>query len=151
MFIDNVLIPAMQFIFMYGVPILLFGVGVFFLVKIFFMPAFKSGRVKKSQTIQAKVLSKREECVSAYSTGRAYLYYVLFKFEENEQIEFCVDKSKYKKLDYNDKVEITHTGDRLDTLTIIEKSGESTKGETKFVGDSRRSSLNEIPQKKRDN
>lgn len=150
MFIDKIVIPAMRFMFVYGLPILLFGVGIFFLVKIFFVPAFKSGREKQTQTITARVVSKREEIVSCYSTGRAYLYYVLFKFGENEQIEFCVDKNKYKKLNYNDKVEILHTGDTLDSLIVLERSGEKTEGETKLVGDTMRSSLNELAQKKRE-
>ena len=150
MFVEKYLIPFLQWFMIIGIPLMLFGIGIFFLVKIFFLPVFKSGREKKTQKITARVLSKREECISAYSTGRAYLYYILFEFAENEHIEFCVNKNKYKKLNYNDKVEITHTGDRLDSLVILKKSGEITNGETRYVGDAMRSSLNELAQKKRE-
>ena len=120
------------------------------MVKIFFLPAFRSGRKKQTQGINARVISKREEIVSTYSTGRAYLYYALFEFNGNEHIEFCINRNLYKKLNYNDKVKIAHTGDRLDSLYILNSSGEKTKGESKVVEGTMRSSLNELAQKKRE-
>ena len=50
MFIDKYLIPVMRWVFIFGVPAILFGLGVFFIIKIFFMPTFSSGRVRKKQT-----------------------------------------------------------------------------------------------------
>ena len=40
----------MKFIFIFGIPIAIFAVGIIFLIKIFFAPAFSSGRVRKKQT-----------------------------------------------------------------------------------------------------
>ena len=150
MFIDKYLIPFFQWFMVIGIPTILFCVGIFFLVKIFFLPAFRSGRKKQTQGINARVISKREEIVSTYSTGRAYLYYALFEFNGNEHIEFCINRNLYKKLNYNDKVKIAHTGDRLDSLYILNSSGEKTKGESKVVEGTMRSSLNELAQKKRE-
>ena len=149
MFIDKIVIPAMRFMFVYGLPILLFGVGIFFLVKIFFMPAFKSGREKQTQTVIASVLGKREE-VLHNPTGMYSLYYVTFTFGENEKIELKTTKSEYKSLVYMDKVELTHKGEKLLDVKVIEKSTEKTTGETKHVASTMRSSLNELAQKKRE-
>lgn len=149
MFIDKIVIPAMRFMFVYGLPILLFGVGIFFLVKIFFMPAFKSGREKQTQTVIASVLGKREE-VLHNPTGMYSLYYVTFTFGENEKIELKTTKSEYKSLVYMDKVELTHKGEKLLDVKVIEKSTEKSMGETKHVASTMRSSLNELAQKKRE-
>lgn len=149
MFIDQVVIPAMRFMFVYGLPILLFGVGIFFLVKIFFMPAFKSGREKQTQTVTARVLGKREEFMHN-PTGVYSLYYVTFSFGENDKIELKATKGEYKSLNYMDKVELTHKGEKMVNIIVLEKSNETTEGETKLVGDTMRSSLNELAQKKRE-
>ena len=149
MFIDEIVIPAMRVMFVYGLPILLFGVGIFFLVKIFFMPAFFSGRKKETQTVTARVLGKREEFMHN-PTGVYSLYYVTFSFGENDKIELKATKDEYKFLNYMDKVELTHKGEKMVNIIVLEKSNETTEGETKLVGDTMRSSLNELAQKKRE-
>ena len=138
-----------RFIFIFGIPLIIIGIGVVFLLKIFFFPAFFSGRKKVTQTVTARVLGKREE-VMHNPTGMYYLYYVTFTFGENEKIELKMTKSEYKQLDYMDKIELTHKGDKLVNFTVIEKSNEKTKGETKHVASTMRSSLNELYQKKRE-
>ena len=79
-----------------------------------------------------------------------YLYYVMFTFGENEKIELKVTEGEYKSLNYMDKVELTHKGDKIVNLIVIEKSKEETNGETKYAGSTMRSSLNELAQKKRE-
>ena len=91
MFIDKIVIPAMQFIFIYGIPIMIFGVGVFFLVKIFFMPTFNSGRTRQKKTSVARVLGKREEMLMNPS-GIITLYYVTFDLN-NDIIELMLPKN----------------------------------------------------------
>ncbi len=149
-FIEKVLIPFLQWFMMIGIPLIIFGIGVFFLIKIFFLPPFKSGRKKVTQTVIARVLGKREEFMHN-QTGLYSLYYVTFTFGENENIELMVSKSEYKSLSYMDKIELTHKGEKLIAYTVLEKSKEKTEGETKLVGDTMRSSLNELYQKKREN
>lgn len=149
MFIDKYLIPFFQWFMVIGIPTILFCVGIFFLIKIFFLPAFASGRKKQTQTVIARVLGKREE-VMHNPTGLYSLYFVTFSFGENEKIELKTMKSEYKTLDYMDKVELTHKGEKLLDVKVIEKSIEKTTGETKHVASSMRSSLNELAQKKRE-
>ena len=149
MFIDKYLIPFFQWFMVIGIPTILFCVGIFFLIKIFFLPAFASGRKKQTQTVVARVLGKREE-VMHNPTGLYSLYFVTFVFGENEKIELKTMKSEYKTLDYMDKVELTHKGEKLLDVKVIEKSTEKTTGETKHVASTMRSSLNEIAQKKRE-
>ncbi len=148
-FIDKVLIPFLQWFMMIGIPLIIFGIGVFFLVKIFFLPPFNSGRRKQTQTVLASVLGKREE-VMHNPTGLYSLYFVTFVFGENDKIELKTTKSEYKSLDYMDKVELTHKGEKLISYNMLEKSNEKSKGETKHVASTMRSSLNELAQKKRE-
>ncbi len=49
-----------------------------------------------------------------------------------------------------DKVELTHKGENLLDVKVIEKSTEKSMGETKHVASTMRSSLNELAQKKRE-
>ena len=148
MFIDKVVIPAMQFIFIYGIPIMIFGVGVFFLVKIFFMPTFNSGRTRQKKTSVARVLGKREEMLMNPS-GIITLYYVTFDLN-NDIIELMLPKNEYNRLNYGDKGDLSHTGDRFNKFVVIEKSNEITSGSSKISADTMRSSLNELAQKKRE-
>lgn len=138
-----------RFIFIFGIPLIIIGIGVIFLLKIFVFPAFFSGRKKQVLTVIANVLGKREEMLMNPS-GIYYLYYVMFTFGENEKIELKVTKGEYKSLNYMDKVELTHKGDKIVNLIVLEKSKEETKGETKYAGSTMRSSLNELAQKKRE-
>ena len=149
MFIEKILIPFLQWFMMIGIPLMIFGIGVFFLIKIFFLPPFKSGRKKVAQTVTASVLGKREEFLHN-QTGLYSLYYVSFTFGENDRIELMVTKNEYKSLNYMDKVKLTHKGDKLVQFDILERSGEKTDGEIKHSGDTMRSSLNELYQKKRE-
>ena len=149
MFIDKYLIPFFQWFMVIGIPLILFGIGIFFLVKIFFLPAFSSGRKKQTQTVIASVLGKREELLQN-PTGIYSLYYVTFTLAENEKIELKTTKSEYNSLNYKDKVQLTHKGEKLINYVVLEKSGENTKGEIKHAGETMRSSLNEIAQKKRE-
>ena len=149
MFIDKYLIPVMRWVFIFGVPAILFGLGVFFIIKIFFMPTFSSGRVRKKQTAVVTVLGKREE-VLMNPSGIVTLYFVTFDLG-NDILELMVPKSYYKDLSYGDKGNLSHTGDRFNRFTVTEKSGNKTDGASALVGDTMRSSLNEIAQKKRDN
>lgn len=139
----------MRFIFIFGIPLIIIGIGVIFLLKIFVFPAFFSGRKKQTLTVIANVLDKREEMLMNPS-GIYYLYYVMFTFGENEKIELKVTKGEYKSLNCMDKVELTHKGDKIVNLVVLEKSKEETNGETKYVGSTMRSSLNELAQKKRE-
>ena len=139
----------MKFIFIFGIPIAIFAVGIIFLIKIFFAPAFSSGRVRKKQTAVVTVLGKREE-VLMNSSGIVTLYFVTFDLG-NDILELMVPKSYYKDLSYGDKGNLSHTGDRFNRFTVTEKSGNKTDGASALVGDTMRSSLNEIAQKKRDN
>ena len=139
----------MKFIFIFGIPIAIFAVGIIFLIKIFFAPAFSSGRVRKKQTLVVTVLGKREE-VLMNESGIVTLYFVTFDLG-NDILELMVPKSYYKDLSYGDKGNLSHTGDRFNRFTVTEKSGNKTDGASALVGDTMRSSLNEISQKKRDN
>ena len=143
------LFEIMKFVVIFGMPIAIIVVGFVFLIKIFFLPAFFSGRKKQTQTVIARVLGKREE-VMHNPTGLYSLYFVTFSFGENEKIELKTMKSEYKSLDYMDKVELTHKGEKLLDVKVIEKSTEKTTGETKHVASTMRSSLNELAQKKRE-
>lgn len=143
------LFEIMKFIVIFGIPIAIIVVGFVFLIKIFFLPAFFSGRKKQTQTVIARVLGKREE-VMHNPTGLYSLYFVTFSFGENEKIELKTMKSEYKSLNYMDKVELTHKGEKLLGIKMIEKSIEKTNGETKHVASMMRSSLNELAQKKRE-
>lgn len=143
------LFEIMKFIVIFGMPIAVIVVGLVLLIKIFFLPAFFSGRKKQTQTVIASVLGKREE-VMHNPTGMYSLYFVTFTFGENEKIELKTTKSEYKSLDYMDKVELTHKGEKLLDLKVLEKSTEKSKGETKHVASTMRSSLNELAQKKRE-
>lgn len=138
----------MKFIFIFGIPIAIFAVGIIFLIKIFFAPAFSSGRVRKKQTAVVTVLGKREEVLMNRS-GIVTLYFVTFDLG-NDILELMVPKSYYKDLSYGDKGNLSHTGDRFNRFTVTEKSGNKTDGASALVGDTMRSSLNEIAQKKRD-
>lgn len=138
----------MKFIFIFGIPIAIFAVGIIFLIKIFFAPAFSSGRVRKKQTAVVTVLGKREEVLMNQS-GIVTLYFVTFDLG-NDILELMVPKSYYKDLSYGDKGNLSHTGDRFNRFTVTEKSGNKTDGASALVGDTMRSSLNEIAQKKRD-
>lgn len=149
MFIEKYLIPFLQWFMLIGIPLILFGVGIFFLVKIFFLPAFSSGRKREAQTVTASVLGKREEFLTN-TTGMYSLYYVTFSLGENDKIELKVSKSEYKDLNHMDKVQLTHKGDKLVNFTVLERSGEKTKGRVMHASDARRSSLNELAQKKRE-
>lgn len=133
---------------MFGIPIMIFGIGVFFLVKIFFMPTFNSGRVRQRKTSVAKVLGKREE-VLMNPSGIITLYYVTFDLN-NDIIELMVPKSDYNMLNYGDKGDLSHTGDRFNKFVVIEKSSETTSDSSKTTGDTMRSSLKELAQKKRE-
>lgn len=143
------LFEIMKFIVIFGIPIAIIVVGFVFLIKIFFLPAFFSGRKKQTQTVIARVLGKREE-VMHNPTGLYSLYFVTFSFGENEKIELKTMKSEYKSLNYMDKVELTHKGEKLLGIKMIEKSIEKTNGVTKHVASMMRSSLNELAQKKRE-
>ena len=138
----------MKFIFIFGIPIAIFAVGIIFLIKIFFAPAFSSGRVRKKQTAVVTVLGKREEVLMNQS-GIVTLYFVTFDLG-NDILELMVPKSYYKDLSYGDKGNLSHTGDRFNRFTVTQKSGNKTDGASALVGDTMRSSLNEIAQKKRD-
>ena len=138
----------MKFIFIFGIPIAIFAVGIIFLIKIFFAPAFSSGRVRKKQTAVVTVLGKREEVLMNQS-GIVTLYFVTFDLG-NDILELMVPKSYYKDLNYGDKGNLSHTGDRFNRFTVTQKSGNKTDGASALVGDTMRSSLNEIAQKKRD-
>ena len=94
MFIDKNLIPVMRFMFIFGIPILLFGIGIFFMTKIFFMPAFSSGRKRQKSTEASKVLGKREE-VLMNPNAIVTLYFVTFDLG-NDILELMVPKSYYK-------------------------------------------------------
>lgn len=148
-FFYDILFEIMKFMLIFGIPILLLIVGFVFLIKIFFLPAFASGRKKQEQTVVALVLGKREEFLHN-ATGLYSLYYVTFTFGENERLELKVNKSEYNDLSYMDKVELTHKGELLISYYILEKSKEEYKGEEKHVASMMRSSLNEIAQKKRE-
>lgn len=148
MFIDKYLIPVMRFMFIFGIPILLFGIGIFFMIKIFFMPAFSSGRKRQKSTEASKVLGKREEVLMNQS-GIVTLYFVTFDLGD-DILELMVPKSYYKELNYGDKGKLSHTGDRFNSFTVVEKSSEKTEAISSLVGDTMRSSLNEISQKKRE-
>ena len=111
-------------------------------------PAFSSGRVRKKQTAVVTVLGKREEVLMNQS-GIVTLYFVTFDLG-NDILELMVPKSYYKDLSYGDKGNLSHTGDRFNRFTVTEKSGNKTDGASALVGDTMRSSLNEIAQKKRD-
>ncbi|MBQ8546558.1 MAG: DUF2500 family protein [Clostridia bacterium] len=130
-------------------PIIVIVIAFVILIKVFFLPAFSSGRKKQNQTVIASVLGKREEFLHN-PTGLYSLYYVTFTFGENEKIELKTTKSEYKSLNYKDKVELTHKGEKLVSFTVLEKSNEQSKGETKHVASTMRSSLNELAQKKRE-
>ena len=138
-----------RFILIFGMPIIIILIGFVFLIKIFFLPAFASGRKKQEQTVIARVLGKREELLHNF-TGMYSLYYVTFTFGENEKIELKTNKSEYKALDYMDKVELTHKGEKLISYNVLEKSPKNAVGEEKHVASMMRSSLNEIAQKKRE-
>ena len=139
----------LKFIFIFGIPIMMIIIGFVILIRVFFLPVFFSGRKKQTQTVIASVLGKREE-VLHNPTGMYSLYFVTFTFGENEKIELKTTKSEYKSLDYMDKVELTHKGEKLLDLKVLEKSTEKSKGETKHVASTMRSSLNELAQKKRE-
>ncbi len=148
MFINNYVLPIMRWLFIFGVPILLFLLGMFFLVKIFFLPTFFSGRKREEKTNKAKVLGKREE-VLANPSGLVTLYFVTFELD-NDILELMVPKGYYKSLNYGDKGDLSHKGDRFNKFVIIERSSEKSEGQSKIVGDTMRSTLNEIAQKNKE-
>lgn len=143
------MIPVMRFIFVFGIPIALLAIGAFFIIKIFFLPTFNSGRKRQKSTETVKVLGKREEVLMNQS-GIVTLYFVTFDLG-NDILELMVPKSCYKDLNYGDKGNLSHTGDRFNGFTVTEKSGDKADGASALVGDTMRSSLNEISQKKREN
>ncbi len=139
----------MKIVFIFAIPVIAIIIGLVVLIRIFILPNFFSGRKKQTQTVIAKVLGKREE-VLHNPTGFYSMYYVVFAFGENEKIELKTSKSEYKNLNYMDKVELTHKGEKLVGLTMLEKSNMKSTGETKHVASTMRSSLNELAQKKRE-
>lgn len=142
------LFEIMKFILIFGIPIFLFCFGVFFLVKIFFMPAFRSGRKRQERRDEARVIGKRDEVLMNQS-GLITLYYVTFDIG-NDLLELMVPKEEYKRLNYGDKGILAHTGDRFERFDVTVKSTEETKGQSEIVGSTMRSSLNEILQNKKE-
>ena len=147
MFFDKYVIPVLQWLFTVGIPILLIVVAIIVFLKIFILPAFFSGRQKKERSCTARVVRKREEVLSNGS-GVYSLYFVNFSVED-EGLEFSVTKKLYDMLASGDKGKIVYEGDKLVDFAITEKSTETETGESILVGDTMRSTLNIMPQRKR--
>ncbi len=146
--INDLIFEFMRFFLIFGFPIALISIGIVFLIKIFFLPAFSSGRKRQKNSDIVKVLGKREE-VLMNPSGIVTLYFVTFDLE-NDILELMVPKSYYSELSYGDRGMLSHTGDRFNSFTVTEKSSEKMDGSSAIVGSTMRSSLNEIAQKKRE-
>ena len=138
----------MKFLMIFGIPLAIIIIAFIVLIKIFFLPAFNSGRKRQKDTKTVNVLGKREE-VLAGPGGIVTLYFVTFDLGD-DILELMVPKSYYKELNYGDKGSLSHNGDRFNSFTVTEKSSEKTNGGSSLVGSTMRSSLNEIAQKKRE-
>ena len=138
----------MKFLMIFGIPLAIIIIAFVVLIKIFFLPAFNSGRKRQKDTKTVRVLGKREE-VLAGPSGIVTLYFVTFDLGD-DILELMVPKSYYNELNYGDKGSLSHTGDRFNSFTVTEKSSEKTNGGSSLVGSTMRSSLNEIAQKKRE-
>ena len=146
--INDLIFEFMRFFLIFGFPIALISIGIVFLIKIFFLPAFSSGRKRQKSSDIVKVLGKREE-VLMNPSGIVTLYFVTFDLG-NDILELMVPKSYYKELNYGDKGKLSHTGDRFNSFNVTEKSNEKVDTNSSLVGSTMRSSLNEISQKKRE-
>lgn len=145
---NEIVLQILRYLFMIGIPSVLFLIAFIALLKVYVLPAFFTSRRKEEMKQTASVLKKREEVLSG-EAGIYSLYLVTFKLD-NDSIELRVPKSTFSSLESGDKGVLTNVGDRFVDFTVSERSSTATEVETALVGDSMRSSLNILEQKQRE-
>ena len=135
---NETLLKILRYLFTIGIPSVLFLIVFIVFLKMYVLPAFFTSRKKQLSIQTATVLKKREEVLSNGS-GIYSLYLITFKID-NDSIELRVPKSIYTKHE---------CGDRFVEFSVTEKSTNSALDEVVLAGDTMRSSLNIIEQKKR--
>lgn len=144
---NEAVLQILRYLFMIGIPSVLFLIAFIALLKVYVLPAFFTSRKKLEIKQIASVLKKREEVLSG--PGGIYsLYLITFKIDV-DSIELRVPKGIFDNVESGDKGELTNVGDRFVNFTVAEKSEIHTKNEIALVGDTMRSSLNIIEQKER--
>ncbi len=145
---NEIVLGILRYLFMVGIPSVLFLIAFIALLKVYILPAFFSSRQKQERKQIATVLKKREEVLSG-STGIYSLYLITFKIDV-DSIELRVPKSTFDNLESGDCGELTNIGDRFVGFTVSEKAKASSEVEVVLAGDTMRSALNIIEQKEKE-
>ena len=140
-------LEILRYLFMIGIPSVLFLIAFIALLKVYVLPAFFTSRQKQEIKQIATVLKKREEVLSG-PTGIYSLYLILFKIDI-DSMELRVSKSTFESIESGDKGELISVGDRFVDFTVTEKAKSTTENEVVLAGDTMRSALNIIEQKER--
>lgn len=145
---NEIVLEILRYLFMVGIPSVLFLIAFIALLKVYVLPAFFTSRKKEEIKQFATVLKKREEVLSGPS-GIYSLYLITFKLD-NDSVELRVPKDMFAKLESGDKGQLSNVGDRFVDFTVDEKAKDATEIEVVLSGDTMRSSLNIIEQKERE-
>ncbi len=142
------IIGVIGWIIIIAFPLVLIGLLVFFILKIFLFSNMQTGRSKKVYLKTARVVDKRQESCAYGEGGIANHYYITFLIEEMERIEFKVSDSEYKKVSFYDKGELSYVGDRFNFFNITEKSNDKTQGKVDLHGRGKPSLRNDMLRKR---
>ncbi len=145
---NETLLKILRYLFTIGIPSVLFLIVFIVFLKMYILPAFFTSRKKQLSIQTATVLKKREEVLSNGS-GIYSLYLITFKIDD-DSIELRVPKSIYTKHECGDRGVLSSVGDRFVEFSVTEKSTNSALDQVVLAGDTMRSSLNIIEQKKRE-
>lgn len=148
--LEKWIVPIMQMLFIFGIPVILVIIAIVVLCNIFFVPQFKTLKSKIKIENGVKVVDKRKEKFSNPS-GIYTLYFITFEFQNKDKIELKTTQGVYNKANYNDVGIIKYRSEveLLKSFEITKKSGERTKGKSKDVGAFTRTTISDITHKKR--
>lgn len=148
--LERWIVPIMQMIFIFGIPIVLFVIAIVVLCNIFFIPQIKTLKSKTQTQNGVKVVDKRKEKFSN-PNGIYTLYFITFELENKDRIELKTTKGVYNKANYDDIGVIKYKSEveLLKSFEITKKSGEKTQGKTQDVGAFTRTSISDITHRKR--
>lgn len=148
--LEKWIIPIMQMLFIFGIPIILGIIAIVILFNIFFVPQIKTLKSGIKIVNGARVVDKRTEKFSNPS-GIYTVYFITFEFENKDKIELKTTKKIYSKVNYDDVGIIKYKSEveLLKSFEITKKSGEKTKGRVNDVGAFTRSTVSDITHKKR--
>lgn len=125
--IEKYILPIMQFLFIFGIPIILVIVAIVILCNVFLTPYIKTAKSKVKSESNVRVVDKRKE-VFSNPNGIYTIYFITFQFASNERIELKTTKGIYFKANNNDICNIKYKEEveLLKSLVVVKKSGEYT-------------------------